>query len=242
MAALSLPVRAIASGALIGSGIAAWVDEVVFYHLLAWNNHVNTSTFELGQVLDNLVHATGIFTPLFGMVLAVDTRRRGGPLARALAGGAMLGAAAFRLVDSVVEHASTKLQQSHNPVEIALYDRTWTAVAVSLLLVGTLLALLPDRPLVPLRTLLSSRSGRTPPTATGQPNAAPPNAAPSNTGPSNTGPTNSGPTNSGQPNSALARFAGTGLRATGTRLRAARRSPAERQRRVRSSARNQQSS
>lgn len=232
MAALSLPVRAIASGALIGSGVAAWVDEIVFYHLLAWNNHVNTSTFELGQVLDNLVHATGIFTPLFGMVLAVDARRRGGPLARALAGGAMLGAAAFRLVDSVVEHASTKLQQSHNPVEIALYDRTWTAVAVSLLLVGTLLALLPDRPLVPLRALLNSRRGGALPTKTGRPNTGAPSTEPPSTG----------RTKAGQPKTGtLARFAGTGLRATGTRLRAARRSLAQRQRRVRSSPRNQQS-
>lgn len=144
-APLTPPVRATAAGALIGFGVAAWTDEIVFYHLLDWNNRVNTSTFELGQVLDNAVHAAGIFTPLFGLVFAVGARRSGGTLRRALAGGSLLGAAFFRLIDLLVEHASTKLLQSHNPAEIALYGHLWAVAAWPLLFSGALLVLLPDR-------------------------------------------------------------------------------------------------
>ena len=150
-APLTPPVRAIAAGGLIGSGIAAWVDEIVFYHLLAWNNHVNTSTFELGQVLDNAVHAAGVFTPLFGLVLAAGARRPGGPFRRALLGGALLGAAFFRLVDILVEHASTKLLRSHNPAEIALYDHAWALVAWPLFVAGLLTVLTAARPKPPRR-------------------------------------------------------------------------------------------
>jgi uncharacterized membrane protein len=137
-APLAPPVRTIAAGGLIGFGVAAWADELVFYHLLAWNNRVNTSTFELGQVLDNAVHAAGVFTPLFGLVVAAGARRTGGPFWRALLGGTLLGAAFFRLVDILVEHASTKLLQSHNPAEIALYDHVWSLVAWPLLCFGLL--------------------------------------------------------------------------------------------------------
>lgn len=144
-APLAPPVRTIAAGGLIGFGVAAWADELVFYHLLAWNNRVNTSTFELGQVLDNAVHVAGVFTPLFGLVLAAGARRTGGPFWRALLGGTLLGAAFFRLVDILVEHASTKLLQSHNPAEIALYDHVWSLVAWPLLCFG-LLALTGARP------------------------------------------------------------------------------------------------
>lgn len=150
-APLTPPVRAIAAGGLIGFGVAAWADEIAFYHLLAWNNRVNTSSFELGQVLDNAVHVAGVFTPLYGLVFAAGARRTGGPFWRALLGGSLLGAAFFRLIGVLVEHASTKLLQSHNPAEIALYDHTWTLVAWPMFLAGAVLVLLPGRALAGLR-------------------------------------------------------------------------------------------
>lgn len=211
-APLSLPARAIVAGALIGFGVAGWADAGVFYHLLHWNNRVNTSTFELGQLLDNLVHASGIFTPMFGLVLASGAAQRGLRLARTVTGGAMLGAAFFRLVDSAVEHASTKLQQSRTPAEIALYDRTWTAVAVSLFLVGSLLVLLPGRPSV-LRALRPT--GRD--AVAGQQSARPTIAA-------------------------LLRLAGSRLRSTSTHLRMARNQPDHRQHRARAAFKDPKSS
>jgi uncharacterized membrane protein len=135
---------------LIGVGIAAFIDETVFHQLLHWHHFYDRSTPEVGLVTDGLFHAFGWFAVVIGLVMVADLIRRTGLVARALAGGVLLGAGGFQLYDGTIQHKILRLHQIRYNVEIAPYDWVWNIVAVILLVIGAAL----------LRTLPRREAGR----------------------------------------------------------------------------------
>ncbi|SHM81068.1 DUF2243 domain-containing protein [Actinacidiphila paucisporea] len=127
------------SGALIGIGIAAFVDETVFHQLLHWHHFYDRSTPDAGLVSDGLFHAFGWFAVVIGLVLVADLRRRAALTGRGLAGGILLGAGFFQLYDGTVQHKLLRLHQIRYHVDVAPYDWTWNVLAVVLIAVGALL-------------------------------------------------------------------------------------------------------
>lgn len=51
--------RSMSSGALVGVGVSAFVDETVFHQLLHWHHFYDKSTPDVGLVSDGLFHAFG---------------------------------------------------------------------------------------------------------------------------------------------------------------------------------------
>ena len=131
--------RNIVSGALLGIGTVAFVDEAVFHQLLHWHHFYDRSTTDAGLVSDGVFHAFGFFAVVFGLVLVADLRRGDRLSGRALAGGVLTGAGAFQLYDGTVQHKLLGLHQIRYHVDVVPYDWAWNVVAVALLVAGAVL-------------------------------------------------------------------------------------------------------
>ena len=131
--------RNVLSGVLVGIGIAAFVDEVIFHQLLQWHHFYDQSTAAAGLFSDGLFHAFGWFAVVAGLFLFADLRRRGILIPARWAGAVLLGTGAFQLYDGTVQHKLLNLHQIRYEVELLPYDLAWNAAAVLMLGAGIFL-------------------------------------------------------------------------------------------------------
>jgi uncharacterized membrane protein len=135
----AMPGRNVTSGGLLGVGVAAFVDEVVFHQLLHWHHFYDKSTPAVGLVSDGLFHAGSWFCTVAALFMFADLRRRAAFRPAYWLGGLLLGAGAFQLYDGTVQHKLLRLHQIRYHVDVAPYDWTWNVVAVVMLLLGAVL-------------------------------------------------------------------------------------------------------
>lgn len=123
--------------AVIGIGLMAAVDEIVFHQLLAWHHFYDRATPAFGLFTDGLLHAAELVALVAGFFMYADARRRG-PIDRAAAwGGFFLGAGGFQLFDGLVDHKLLRVHQVRYGVEdLWLYDLGWNLAGVALLVLG----------------------------------------------------------------------------------------------------------
>ena len=131
--------RNVLSGVLLGLGVAAFIDEVVFHQLLHWHHFYDKSTPAAGLVSDGIFHAFGFFATVASLFLLADLRRRGAFARRAWWGGLLVGTGAFQLYDGTVQHKLMRLHQIRYDVDLTPYDWAWNIVAVLLLIAGIVL-------------------------------------------------------------------------------------------------------
>lgn len=131
--------RSVAGGALLGIGLAAFVDEAVFHQLLHWHHFYDRSTPGAGLVSDGLLHAGSWLATVAGLFLYADLRRRGGPSRPSWWTGVFLGAGGFQLFDGLVDHKLLRVHQIRYGVDLTPYDWAWNAAGAVLLLAGLLL-------------------------------------------------------------------------------------------------------
>ncbi|WP_246017204.1 DUF2243 domain-containing protein [Micromonospora pisi] len=131
---------------LIGVGVMAAVDEIVFHQLLRWHHFYDRSTPALGLVSDGLLHAAELVALVAGFFLLADLRRHGWLVPASAWAGLFLGLGGFQLFDGVVDHKVLRVHQIRYGVEIVPYDVAWIASGALLLVVGALLALRTRRP------------------------------------------------------------------------------------------------
>lgn len=125
---------------VIGVGVMAAVDEIVFHQILGWHHFYDRSTSGVGLASDGLLHTGELLALVAGFFLYADLRRR-----RALApaharAGFFLGLGAFQLFDGIVDHKLLRLHQIRYGVDITPYDWSWNIAALVLLLIGAALA------------------------------------------------------------------------------------------------------
>ncbi|MFF1715449.1 DUF2243 domain-containing protein [Streptomyces sp. NPDC058268] len=133
--------RSLLSGALVGVGIAAFVDEMVFHQLLHWHHFYDKASSEAGLVSDGIFHAFGWLAMVAGLFLYADLWRRGARHLTAWWSGLCLGLGGFQLYDGTFQHKALELHQIRYGVELAPYDWTWNVIAVLFLATGALLLL-----------------------------------------------------------------------------------------------------
>ncbi|RKR90290.1 putative membrane protein [Micromonospora pisi] len=138
--------RSTAATVLIGVGVMAAVDEIVFHQLLRWHHFYDRSTPALGLVSDGLLHAAELVALVAGFFLLADLRRHGWLVPASAWAGLFLGLGGFQLFDGVVDHKVLRVHQIRYGVEIVPYDVAWIASGALLLVVGALLALRTRRP------------------------------------------------------------------------------------------------
>ena len=98
---------------VLGVGLGAFVDGIVLHQLLGWHHMISAveppttlDALERNTVADGLFHAAAWVATLAGVVLlwrAAGMARRRAP-AGLLAGGLLVGFAAFNLVEGTVNH------------------------------------------------------------------------------------------------------------------------------------------
>ena len=137
--------RSILSGLLVGIGVAAFVDEVVFHQLLRWHHFYDKSTPDVGLISDGLFHAGGWLAMVAGLFLFADLQRRRATVPKRWWAGAFLGCGGFQLYDGLIQHKLLGLHQIRYDVDLTAYDLTWNAVAVILIAAGVALLFGPPR-------------------------------------------------------------------------------------------------
>ncbi len=133
--------RSVLAGVLVGIGVAAFVDEVVFHQLLQWHHFYDRSTREAGIFSDGLFHAVGWTAVVAGLFLFAHLRRLGTASVRRVTGGGLLGWGGFQLYDGLVQHKLLRLHQVRYDVDLLPYDLAWNGAAVAGIAVGAVLLL-----------------------------------------------------------------------------------------------------
>jgi uncharacterized membrane protein len=125
--------------ALIGVGLMAAIDEIVFHQLLGWHHFYDRSTSEVALMSDGVLHAAELVILVAGFFLFADLRRRHALARRAGWAGLLLGMGAFQLWDGIVDHKVLRIHQVRYGVDTLPYDLAWNAGALVLLVVGGIL-------------------------------------------------------------------------------------------------------
>lgn len=131
--------RSLWAALLVGVGIMAGVDEIVFHQLLQWHHFFDHSTPAVGIVSDGILHAAELMATVAGFFWIADLSRRGLLAVRWAWAGWFLGMGGFQLFDGIIDHKVLRLHQIRYGVDIFLYDLAWNLSGLALLLIGVLL-------------------------------------------------------------------------------------------------------
>ncbi|SKB69354.1 Uncharacterized membrane protein [Parapedobacter luteus] len=123
-------------GVLVGIGMMAAVDEIVFHQLLAWHHFYDGSTTDVGLMADGLLHATEIIAIAAGFIMLLKLKHSQLLIKRRAVAGFFLGAGGFQLFDGIVNHKILRLHQIRYVDPILPYDIAWNVAALILLFTG----------------------------------------------------------------------------------------------------------
>lgn len=138
---MTFPLResAYTPGILLGVGLMAAVDEIIFHQLLAWHHFYDQATPMIGLLSDGILHAAELLALVGGFFLLLEQRRLKPGISVKTWAGFFLGAGGFQLFDGLINHKLLKLHQIRYGVDLLPYDIAWNATAAALLLIGIFL-------------------------------------------------------------------------------------------------------
>lgn len=125
--------------ALVGVGVMAAVDELVFHQILGWHHFYDRSTPRVALMSDGFLHAAELLALVGGFFWFSDLRRRRVADDLAAWAGFFLGAGGFQLFDGLVDHKVLRVHQIRYGVDLLPYDLSWVAAALVLLVIGVVL-------------------------------------------------------------------------------------------------------
>ncbi|TLX54751.1 DUF2243 domain-containing protein [Stutzerimonas nosocomialis] len=135
----ALPRRSMLAAALIGIGLMAAVDEILFHQILAWHHFFDRSTPAVGLLSDGLLHAAEVILLVAGFFLYADLQRSGQLVRGHAWAGLFLGMGGFQLFDGLVNHKLLRLHQVRYVDPLLPYDLAWNGAALLLLVIGLVL-------------------------------------------------------------------------------------------------------
>lgn len=131
--------RSLLAAVLVGIGLMAAVDEILFHQILAWHHFYDQATPAIALLSDGLLHSAELIILVAGFFMLGALLRRGA-LARGSAwAGVFLGAGGFQLFDGIVDHKLLRLHQIRYVDNVLPYDLAWNLSAVVLLAIGFVL-------------------------------------------------------------------------------------------------------
>jgi uncharacterized membrane protein len=131
--------RSVGAGALIGVGLMAGLDEIVFHQLLGWHHLYDRGSLAAGLTADGLLHLVEVVLYAAGVVLLFRLVLRRMVMWSHVGAGLLLGAGGFQLFDGTVNHKVLRLHQIRYGVELWPYDVAWDVAAIVLLGLGAAL-------------------------------------------------------------------------------------------------------
>ena len=124
------------TGAMLGTGVMAAVDVVVFHLLLGWHHFYDRATPAVGLLSDGLLQTGYLVLLVAGAFRLADSRRAGTLARRSAVAGFVTGLGGFQLFDGLVDHKLLRLHQVRYEVDLLPYDLAWNGAAVLLLVAG----------------------------------------------------------------------------------------------------------
>ncbi|CAM3665156.1 DUF2243 domain-containing protein [Pontibacter korlensis] len=125
---------------LIGVGMMAAIDEIIFHQLLSWHHFYDRSTPEIGLLTDGLLHAAELIAIVAGFFMFSDVRRQQALVPLRAWAGFFIGLGGFQLFDGIVDHKVLRLHQVRYGVDNILpYDLAWNLAGLLLLIIGLVL-------------------------------------------------------------------------------------------------------
>ncbi|TXK45855.1 DUF2243 domain-containing protein [Pontibacter qinzhouensis] len=128
--------RSMQAAALVGVGVMAAVDEIIFHQILAWHHFYDRSTTEVGLMTDGLLHAAELIAVVAGFFMLLDLRRQDALVTGRAWAWFFLGLGSFQLFDGIVDHKVLRLHQIRYVENLLPYDISWNAAGLLLLLIG----------------------------------------------------------------------------------------------------------
>ncbi|WP_104204969.1 DUF2243 domain-containing protein [Billgrantia saliphila] len=128
--------RSLGYAALLGIGVMAAIDEIVFHQLLQWHHFFDRATPTIGIVSDGLLHAGELLALVIGTFLLLDLARQRRLAMRLAWTGVLFGMGGFQLFDGIVSHKLLRIHQIRYDVDLLAYDLAWNLSAIALLLLG----------------------------------------------------------------------------------------------------------
>jgi uncharacterized membrane protein len=126
------------AGLLLGVGLVAGVDQVVFHQLLGWHTLYDLSTPLASRVWEGVLHAGSLVLVVGAAAWAVVLARRPGWSWPRWCAGVLVGGGTFQLVDGLVHHKVLGLHQVRYGVELLPYDLAWNVAGAVLVACGAL--------------------------------------------------------------------------------------------------------
>ncbi|OHB38511.1 DUF2243 domain-containing protein [Phenylobacterium sp.] len=133
------PRRSMLAAGLIGVGVTAAVDEIVFHQLLAWHHFFDRSTSAVALFSDGLLHSAELIILVLGFFMLADVRARRALASTSAWAGFFIGAGGFQLFDGIVDHKVLRLHQVRYVDNLLPYDLAWNGAGLLLLAVGFVL-------------------------------------------------------------------------------------------------------
>lgn len=121
---------------LVGIGVMAAVDEIVFHQLLQWHHFFDRATPFIGILSDGILHAAELLAIVAGFASLVGLAAEKALNGAAVTAGILFGAGGFQLFDGIVNHKILRIHQVRYGVDPLLYDLVWNAAGVMLLIAG----------------------------------------------------------------------------------------------------------
>lgn len=126
---------------LIGIGLMAAVDEIVFHQILSWHHFYDRTTPAVALLSDGLLHSAELILLVAGFFMLSNLRSERLFSAKAGLAGLFMGLGGFQLFDGLIDHKVLRLHQIRYGVDnLWMYDIIWNAAGAILLLAGLLMA------------------------------------------------------------------------------------------------------
>ena len=126
---------------LLGVGVMAAVDEIVFHQILAWHHFYDRSTPAIGLMADGLLHAGELLALAAGFFLMLDARRRGSFDRVVGISGFFVGLGVFQVWDGIIDHKVLQVHQIRYGVDLLPYDIAWNLSGLVLLGIGVVVGI-----------------------------------------------------------------------------------------------------
>jgi uncharacterized membrane protein len=127
------------AGMLIGMGLIAAVDEIIFHQILSWHHFYDEATEEIGLLTDGLLHSAELIAIVGGFFWILKLRRKHVLARRMARSGFVVGLGAFQLFDGLVDHKLLRLHQIRYVDNVLPYDIAWNSFAIVVLTIGLIM-------------------------------------------------------------------------------------------------------
>lgn len=132
-------IKSMWAAALIGIGLMAAVDEIIFHQILSWHHFYDRSTSKIGLMADGFLHAAELIAIIAGFFMLLDLRRNHSLVKDKAWAAFFLGLGSFQLFDGIVDHKVLRLHQIRYVENLLPYDITWNMAGLLLLGIGFVL-------------------------------------------------------------------------------------------------------